>query len=178
MTVAVRCGLRAGARGLLVVAPPEVRRILQCLLDAAGKPEWDVGCWLTTDRTVARLNRQYRHKRGPTDILSFAFHELPRPEAFPHEVDPEDHNLGDMVVSTEYVRRVCATQRLDEAAHYRTLLAHGVAHLLGHDHETDAQYAAMAQREAILLEHQRRVLPPPQQQQQPSGTIPPEGCLA
>ena len=75
MTVTVRCLLRA--RAAPAVSVHEVQAILQTLLDAAGLPEWDVGCCVTTDRALAALNRQYRGgKKGPTDILSFAFHEV------------------------------------------------------------------------------------------------------
>jgi ssRNA-specific RNase YbeY (16S rRNA maturation enzyme) len=135
---------------------------------------------VTGDASIRRLNGEYRHKRGATDILSFAYHTgLAAPEAFPPGVrdDPEQRILGDMVISAPYVQRWCVREhaRLVAAAsaaaatgaagangsgsgvpqladvvneRWRTLLVHGVVHLLGYDHESEAQHAAMARREA------------------------------
>jgi probable rRNA maturation factor len=152
----------------------------------------DVGCWVTNDRTIARLNAAHRGQRGPTDILSFAFPTpLPAPEAFPAAVAAaaasgggdrahgaaDELNLGDLVISAPYIARNAESYRdlLDvrasSAAHadaaakirrlgaacsamdvaFRVLLTHGVVHLLGYDHETDEQHAAMVAREAAIM---------------------------
>jgi probable rRNA maturation factor len=127
-----------------------LRATLTLLRDAAGYASWDVGLRVASNRAVAELNRQYRGKRGVTDILSFSPHALPAPEDMAG-VDPTLRDLGDMVIAAEYVRDVCRRDGLDERDHYDTLLAHGLVHLLGYDHETDEQHAVMAAREAGLL---------------------------
>ena len=124
---------------------------LRVLRDVAGYSAWDVGCRITSDRAVAALNLRYRRRRGPTDILSFAFHELSVPEAFPVDLQPEERNLGDLIISAQTVARYCAEQGIDPLRHYDVLFAHGIAHLLGYDHETDDDYRAMSAVEARLL---------------------------
>ena len=134
---------------------PIDKKQLECTLAAlrslAGYSEWSIGCWIASDRTVASLNKQYRHKRGVTDILSFSPHSLSSPEHF-DGVDPELRDLGDIIIAADYVRKLCARDGLNDAAHYDTLLCHGLVHLLGYDHETDEQHAVMAAKEADLLE--------------------------
>ena len=56
-----------------------------------------------------------------------------------------------MFISAAYVRRSCLRDGLDERRHYRTLLTHGITHLLGYDHVTEADYRLMRDREEALL---------------------------
>lgn len=140
------------------VAPSTLRSTLQALRDSAGYGSWAVGCWVASDRTVARLNQRYRGVAGPTDVLSFSPHVLSAPEAFaPVEADAGGvRDLGDIIIAAAYVRAACERAALDEREHYETLLCHGLVHLLGYDHETDAQHAVMAAREEGLLQQLRR----------------------
>jgi len=81
-------------------------------------------CLLTDDETLQRLNREFRKKDMPTDVLSF-------PAASP------DGGMGDIAVSVDRAREQAASHGHDLAAEVRILLLHGVLHLLGYDHETD-----------------------------------------
>jgi rRNA maturation RNase YbeY len=99
---------------------------------------------------MAKFNAQYRHKPGATDILGFAFHKLPSPEAFPTITDPHEKDFGDLVVSAEYVMSVKEPTPWDE------LLTHGFTHLLGYDHETEADYAIMHAKEEEFIAALRR----------------------
>ena len=56
---------------------------------------------------------------------------------------PENKNLGDIIISLEYVERVAKEIGVPFKTHLKTLLAHGVAHLLNYDHKTYAQFKAM-----------------------------------
>ena len=79
---------------------------------------------LVSDRSIARLNRQYRGKPGPTDILSF----------------PSGNGrsyLGDIAISPETARRNAARFGRTLPQELRILVLHGVLHLVGYDHETD-----------------------------------------
>lgn len=171
------------AQRALTPPTPWIRGTLGNILAAAGYREWDVGLRITTDLAVARLNRQYRHKEGSTDILSFARHAVATPEAF-DGVDAEERDLGDLIVSAPYVRSYCEQTQTDERAHWQVLLTHGVVHLLGYDHETDADFAAMAAREAGILDAIRKLPPVPEatrrgrklagkQESQPQPAAPP-----
>lgn len=129
------------------------RHTLAAVLEGAGYSGWDVGCRNVSLAAMRALNRRYRGKDAPTDILSFANYALPRPEAFPApEALDAGKDLGDLVVCAEYVADVCARDGIAQPlAHWRVLLVHGVVHLLGYDHETEAQHAAMAARESAVL---------------------------
>lgn len=129
---------------------------------------FDVGIWLTTDATVRKMNREYRGIARSTDVLSFPFHDELAPGSAPDAVDGDDAdalNLGDLVLSVPYVKRVAdrdggrpadAGERgvsgalapltsLD--ARLAHLVVHGVCHLLNYDHETDEDFEAMVRVE-------------------------------
>lgn len=99
----------------------------------------DVVILLTDDATVRDLNARFRGKDRPTNVLSF-----PAPEnARPH--------LGDIVLA----HGVCAAEARDQgkslADHLSHLIIHGILHLMGHDHESEAEAEVMEARERTLL---------------------------
>lgn len=85
-----------------------------------------LGVRFTSDREMRRLNRTYRGKDYPTDVLSF-----------PGESTPEGVHVGDVVISVPVARRQAAEADHSPARELRLLLLHGVLHCLGHDHESD-----------------------------------------
>ena len=98
-----------------------------------------VAVLLTGDDEVAELNQQFRGKPGPTNVLSF-----------PAPVGPEDH-LGDIALAYG----VCAREAVDQgktlAAHLQHLVAHGVLHLVGYDHQTEAEAEDMEALERDIV---------------------------
>ena len=94
---------------------------------------------LTSDAEVATLNQQFRAKPGPTNVLSF-----------PAPPNPEDH-LGDIALAYGVCAREAAEQGKTLAAHLQHLVAHGVLHLLGYDHQTEAEAEAMEALERAIL---------------------------
>jgi probable rRNA maturation factor len=102
-----------------------------------------VGVVLTDDTEQRQLNRTYRSKDAPTNVLAF-----PLGEAAPHGAPLL---LGDIVLAYETVAREAADQRKPLADHLRHLVVHGVLHLLGFDHETDTDAALMEAREIEIL---------------------------
>ena len=115
----------------------------------------DVGVMLTSDRHIQTLNRKYRRQNRPTDILSFPYHKIRVAGRLPRVNHAEDRYLGDMVVSVPYVHRWCLAQHpvVDVEERMLRLLAHGLCHLIGYDHETDEQYEDMIKLENKLLHH-------------------------
>ncbi len=90
-------------------------------------PEHDsFGVRLTSDREMRRLNRTYRGKDAPTDVLSF-----------PGQETPEGLHLGDVVIAVRVARRQAEAAGHSSERELRILLLHGVLHCLGYDHETD-----------------------------------------
>jgi probable rRNA maturation factor len=102
----------------------DARRLLRALDEEAA----ELTVTLVDDEEVRRLNRDYRGKDRPTDVLAFAMREGER-------VPGDDVVLGDVVISLETAARQARARHATLAAEVRTLLLHGLLHLLGHDHE-------------------------------------------
>lgn len=102
---------------------------------------------LADDALVQRLNREYRGKDKPTNVLSFALTEAEEPEA--QEGVPV--MLGDVILAYETVAREASEQGKSFKDHMTHLVMHGVLHLLGYDHETDDEAEEMEALETRLL---------------------------
>ena len=106
-------------------------------------PGAELSLVFSDDAHVLRLNRQYRGKDSPTNVLSF-----PAPGARPGVIGPL---LGDIVFAHETVAREAVEQRLAFADHLTHLIVHGFLHLLGYDHEEDGEAAVMEGMETRIL---------------------------
>lgn len=130
-----------------------LRRALRRMVGAAARSEGgplEAAFRFTTDAVIHQLNRDFRHKDKPTDVLAFAQREGP-PGATATSV------LGDVIVSVETARTQARRRGLD--GELRFLAAHGLCHLLGYDHQTDAQEREMNARMAKLLAEAARAGP-------------------
>lgn len=94
-----------------------------------------VSLLLVGDRQMRRINREWRGKDEPTDVISFPF----GPGPF----------LGDIVISLDTARRQARDWPL--ATELRRLLAHGMCHCQGYDHQKPGEAARMAAAERRLL---------------------------
>jgi len=125
-----------------------LRRHLRRMVAAAARSEGgplEAAFRLTTDPVIHELNRDYRGKDKPTDVLAFAQREGP-PGATPPGV------LGDVIVSVDTAARQQRTRGPRGLwTELRFLAAHGLCHLLGYDHNDDAEEAEMNARMAALL---------------------------
>lgn len=101
---------------------------------------------LADDALVRRLNRTYRGKDKPTNVLSFALTESEDPD---REGGPTI--LGDVVLAHETLVREAAEQAKPLESHFAHLVVHGVLHLLGYDHEEDADADEMEALEVEVL---------------------------
>lgn len=99
---------------------------------------------LVRDRAIQRLNRTWRKKDKPTDVLSFPAAPLP-------PGTPALQPLGDVIISLDTARRVAREEGRPVEAELARYLAHGLLHLLGHDHERPADARRMAALEEELL---------------------------
>ena len=113
----------AGYRGL---ASDALSRWLAALVGDLAPDSDTFGVLFTGDSEIQDLNRRYREKDRPTDVLSF-----------PGETTVEGAHLGDVVVSVPTARRQAEEREHSLDREIRELLIHGVLHCLGHDHETD-----------------------------------------
>lgn len=123
--------VRASTRGL----GPWLARV------APGAARGEVSVAVVSDRRMRALNRQFRGKDSVTDVLSFPSSEHgARPPASPF--------LGDIVIAAGVAARQAKAMRHSLATELRVLALHGLLHLLGYDHESDA--GEMARVEARL----------------------------
>jgi probable rRNA maturation factor len=95
---------------------------------------------------IAHLNEHYRHKQGPTNILSFPF-EVPDGLQ-----DIELNLLGDLVICAPIVEKEALEQHKKLEHHWAHMIVHGVLHLLGYDHNDDVEAELMESKEIAILE--------------------------
>ena len=93
----------------------------------------------------ARLNARYRGRDRATNVLSFATARLPP------AVADEAHPLGELVICARVLRAEAREQDKTLKAHWAHLIVHGTLHLLGYDHESDADARRMERREIAVL---------------------------
>jgi probable rRNA maturation factor len=118
---------------------PLVLAAAQATLDSEGAVREGVSLLLTDDASVRDLNRRFRGQDKATNVLSF-----PAPQ------NPERF-LGDVALAFGVCAREAAEQGKPLAHHMQHLVAHGVFHLLGYDHESDAQAEEMESLERVVL---------------------------
>jgi probable rRNA maturation factor len=96
---------------------------------------------LTTDATIRDLNQRFRRKDEATDVLSFPAKSLQNTKS-------AERVAGDVAISVERARKQAADQGHALGVELRILMLHGLLHLAGYDHETDA--GRMQRRERQL----------------------------
>lgn len=135
------------AFGAVEALVEQVRRVLADAPEFASSPPSCAAIALSSDAAVRRLNAAYRGKDAPTNVLSF-----PAPEA-PAELagDDQPREIGDVVLAVETLLAEAAAAGIPPAHHFQHLLIHGVLHLIGYDHQTDAEAEAMEALETALL---------------------------
>jgi len=112
---------------------------LAILAAEAVSPGSDIAILLTSDEAVRAMNDQYRGIDKPTNVLSFPASGLP------------GEQLGDIALAFGVCAREAAEQGKALATHLQHLVAHGALHLVGYDHEDDADAEAMEARERQIL---------------------------
>jgi len=103
-----------------------------------------------------RLNRTWRAKDKPTNVLSFpAGPFAPGNNGVPSRLSTKEfsalHELGDLAICAPVVAREAKEQGKTTQAHWAHMVVHGVLHLLGFDHENDRDATAMEAREVKIL---------------------------
>jgi probable rRNA maturation factor len=114
-------------------------------LDAGGRPV-EVGVRLVDDGAIQGLNRDWRGRDKPTNVLSF-------PLGDPGPVTDPDFPwlIGDIVMSYDTVMAESARDGKTLAHHFAHLAIHATLHLIGHDHEDDSEAEIMEAAEVALL---------------------------
>jgi probable rRNA maturation factor len=127
--------------------------VCTALSDQLGldKPH-EISVLACNDARIAALNAQFRDKPNATNVLSWPSEDL-RPEtpgALP--TPPQMREIGDVALALETCLAEADGQNKSSNHHIAHLLVHGSLHLLGYDHETDADAALMEETEIKTLE--------------------------
>ena len=93
---------------------------------------------------MQEINHTYRHKKKPTNVLSFPFITPP---------DIQTNTLGDLLICPQIVFTEAQEQNKKLEHHFAHMVVHGTLHLLGYDHETDEEAHQMESLETSLLKH-------------------------
>ncbi|HMM14048.1 MAG TPA: rRNA maturation RNase YbeY [Parvibaculum sp.] len=138
-------------------APAEgwVRRAAEHAYVVAGPSQGAELCIvLADDAFVRNLNRTYRGIDKPTNVLSFPMSAMPVAAGGEPMWAGEGQMLllGDVVLAQETIAREAAEQAKSFGDHLSHLVVHGILHLLGHDHEEDAEAEEMEALERDILE--------------------------
>jgi probable rRNA maturation factor len=107
--------------------------VLRTLAEAAPQVAGDVSVVVTSDASIRALNRRFRNKDAPTDVLAF-----PMGDGLRHE-EP----FGDVVISVDTAKRQARDYGATLVQEMSRLLIHGTLHLCGYDHHERAQAARM-----------------------------------
>ena len=121
----------------------EILRRLRAMIKLLQLDKAEVSFVLTNDERIHQLNKIYRGKDRPTDVLAFAMHEGEFGEL-------AGHLLGDVIVSVPTARKQARSHKVLVLEEVTMLLAHGLLHLLGWDHDTDAKDRRMRAETARL----------------------------
>lgn len=112
---------------------------------------FEVSVRLTSDDEVQALNRQYRQKDRPTNVLSFPMVQPDLLDTIGRNSDDGEVLLGDIILAHGICATEAAARGVPVAAHAQHLIIHGMLHLLGHDHMNDAEAEAMEAIETDAL---------------------------
>lgn len=102
------------------------------LKEKIGKENRTMSLYFCKKETMQELNREYREKNRPTDILSWVYEENEK-ECLPGDV------WGEIVLCTEICREQATASKLNLESELIRLLVHGLAHLTGYNHEISAE---------------------------------------
>jgi len=121
----------------------EVARMVRAAARHDRRADYEVAVRLVGDLAIHALNRDYRHKNKPTDVLAFAQREGSSGRLHPGV-------LGDIVISIPTARRQARAAKCSLSDRVTELLAHGLLHLLGHDHRNEGELRRMRARTDLL----------------------------
>jgi len=128
----------------------KIHHSTKTILHSLKLSDWNVAIWFTTNPTIRKLNNFYRKVDKPTDILSIPLYNW-TPGVKVKAPPVAEKELGDLIISIPYVEKYCKVNKRTLEERLPELLVHGICHLIGYDHITDAQYKQMRRKEQFLL---------------------------
>jgi probable rRNA maturation factor len=129
-----------------------VKKAVLAAADAVSTPPAELAIVLGDDSAIRALNRDWRDKNAPTNVLSF-------PAAAAGKTRPASPYIGDIVIAYQTVAREAVAEGKPFSHHLAHLAIHGFLHLLGYDHENDRDAQKMERLERKILK--RMAIPDP-----------------
>jgi probable rRNA maturation factor len=151
--IAIEMTIEAGDWGDSETVLAEVDRIIAGCLDvgAFDVPKYaELSLVLTDDAHIRELNRTWRGKDKATNVLSFPAGEEDEPDVSDDYSD-RPMLLGDIVIARETLLREADEEEKSAADHFCHLIVHGFVHLMGYDHEDEAEAEEMEALETRIL---------------------------
>ena len=121
-----------------------IKKVLEIEEVEAERPLY-LSLLLTDNKNIQVINREYRDKDAPTDVISFAYHET---DDF--NIGPFD-TLGDIIISLERVDEQSSEYNHSFEREFYYVLTHGILHILGYDHIEEEDKKVMREREEAIL---------------------------
>ncbi len=109
---------------------------------------WEMSITLCNNSYIKDINRQYRDKDYPTDVISFVMSDEPFPSS---EMENELYTAGDIIVSLEFVKENSEYFNVPFEEELKRVLIHGILHLYGMDHETNDPKEEMLIKQEVIL---------------------------
>jgi len=107
------------------------------VLEILSIDNWEVSILLCDDSRIQKLNRSYRGKDEPTDVLSFALYADGNQNDYSAIESCATISAGDIIISMETLKRQAAEFNVSEEEELKRLVIHGILHLKGMDHKTN-----------------------------------------
>lgn len=129
-----------------------LRRLARLVLESEGlPPETEVGVMFVSDEVMAEHNRRFLGREGPTDVLALPLNPPGAHRRAPPSGAGAPYGLGDVFVAPAHVRRRAGELGVRPEDEMFLMVAHGLLHLIGYDHVTEAEAESMEARERELL---------------------------
>lgn len=131
---------------------PAIRSLAELVISEEGYPkDAEATILLVKDEEMTAYNKRFLDRDGPTDVLAFPVEDL-----MPGVVPDRDANgppllLGDVIVAPSYIRRQATDFGVPFEDEMALMVAHGLLHLLGYDHQNDQEGEFMEGRERTIL---------------------------
>jgi probable rRNA maturation factor len=127
------------------IAHEEIKKKAKTILNALECHDGELSILIVNDPEIAKLNKTYLGRSGPTNVIAFSMQEGPFGQISPNL-------LGDVVISLDTAAREAEDAGISVESRLDQLLIHGVLHLFGFDHDkTSEQAKAMRMKEEELL---------------------------
>ena len=135
------------------LAEQPLSEFLDKILHELNFPQAEVAIAFVSDAEMAKWNQNFRHKKGPTDVLSFpalSKRRAKRKRAVVKSPVTTGAFLGDIAIAPETARRFAKENGRTLDNEIRILMLHGVLHLMGYDHESKSDFGQMNRIEQRL----------------------------